>query len=425
MFMVIYIHKSVTEGIAMKTHQSVIRTVGLVVLAAAVLVLFGCRDKNGGGSFWGGQSGEEYKLTLNQADYTFGSVGEVFELVCSVSPNVSESLSYTFTSSNTDIVSVDASGYVTAVNNGVSAVTASVFIKGIQYSSVCAFSVEDPFGDDEMTEEEKNLYSDPGPAVPAVPAPVIDSDGFLCSDNLKEYFVYNSDAVAWLYVAGTKINIPVAQSDVSSPELYLSYGFNRYPKYSGCAFLDYRSSVKGKGYVTDQQTVIYGHARGTDVFDALERTMIKDEWYNNTSNRYIYLNSLLEDTVWEIFGCYYADLSDASVLNDLTTLNYSMTMAEAQSIYTAAEIQSAIRLGTIDRLLQDSSALYKNMLRWRSRMAGDDSRYAAFQSILGKRDYASAVIQSGDRVLTLMTCADSGTPIRFVVQARLVAVREK
>jgi len=397
----------------------------LLLVFSALFAICACDDKkpepNGPSS---SVNGDKYSVILGKTDYTFTEIGETYKIVCSVSPE-KKGVDFDFTSSNPEIVSVTSAGVVTAVANGVSAVTVSCVIDGAKYEAVCAFSVEDPFGDDEMTEEEKNLYADPGPAVPPIPEPVIDEDGYLCSDNLREYNIYNSDAVAWLYVAGTDINIPVAQSDSTSPEYYLDKGFNHFLKYSGSAFLDYRCSVKGKGYVTNQQTVIYGHARGKDVFDQLERTMIKEEWYSDPSNRYIYLNTILEDTVWEIFAVYYSDLSIPSVLEELTTLDYTLTAEQVRENYTDAEIESAIRLGTMDRLLQDRQTLYRNMLNWRNRMAGDDSRYAAFQRILGTRNYEGNTVRMGDKVLTLMTCADTGTPIRFVVQARLVAVREK
>lgn len=63
----------------------------------------------------------------------------------------------------------------------------------------------------------------------------------------------NSDIVGWIYLEGSEINYPIAQSEDNS--YYLKHLFDRSSNSSGCIFLDCRND---SGF-SDRHSIIYGH----------------------------------------------------------------------------------------------------------------------------------------------------------------------
>ena len=51
----------------------------------------------------------------------------------------------------------------------------------------------------------------------------------------------NSDTVAWLKVAGTKVNYPVVQTN--NNDYYLTHAFDKTVNEAGWLFADYRSNL--------------------------------------------------------------------------------------------------------------------------------------------------------------------------------------
>ena len=51
-------------------------------------------------------------------------------------------------------------------------------------------------------------------------------------------------------------------------------------------------------------------------------------------------------------------------------------------------------------------------------------RYGAFSKSLGARDWGVTVTEN-DRIISLVTCADNDTDVRFVVQAKLVLSKDR
>lgn len=86
-----------------------------------------------------------------------------------------------------------------------------------------------------------------------------------------------ANPVAWLSVAETPIDYPVAQGDAQSPDFYLSHDLWGVPSGAGCPYIDSRTSASAP------HALVYGHHMGTtglqfsavsdahrqDVFDAL------------------------------------------------------------------------------------------------------------------------------------------------------------
>lgn len=367
------------------------------------------------GAFAG--SAEKYTIVLDKTECELNAVGQTVSVTASLQPENSLVDIY-FTSSNEDVLKVDQTGRGEALKSGVAAIEAKADIGGQTISSSCVVVVQLDGSADSQSIQSKPADLPSGPNCPDIPDPVIDEEGFLSSDNLTEYRLYNADTVAWLYVPGTNINLPVAQSEQSDPEFYLSHGLNKYLKYSGSAFLEAKSAIKTSGKITDQQTVIYGHARDTDIFDQLEHRTILQSWYNNKENRYIYLNTMLEKTVWEVFACYYTDISDPTVSSALSTLNFTDTPEELAQKYTQQQIAQATVQGTLLDLMKNDEKCAQVATSWRDRVL-TSGRYASF-SRLADRTYDDITINSGDRILTLISCADTNSSVRYVVQAKLV-----
>ncbi|PWM47726.1 MAG: hypothetical protein DBX47_00145 [Clostridiales bacterium] len=365
-----------------------------------------------------------YTLTLSSEELEITDKNVKCVLSATLTPKNDKAV-LEYSSSNDSIITFDESGVVTAVKSGVAAAVVQTAIDGKKYEAICMVIVD--IGENVSDiEDGGNLEQDPGPPVPAIPEPVIDSDGFLSSDNLMEYNIYNNDAVAWIYVPGTNINLPVAQkTSFTDREFYLDHGFNLYPKFSGSAFLDYRCHIKDKRRVLDQQTVVFGHARGTDIFDQLEKVTLRKSWFENESNRYIYLNTLLESTVWQVYACYYTNFDIAENQIAATTPNFLLPESVVNEKYSSAEIVDATSKGTLFTLQQDANEFRLYAATWRSRMETTDSRYSPFYKTLFTRDYGITDPIETDKIITLITCADANSNVRYVVQAKLIKTRER
>ena len=393
----------------------------VLIISAVIFIIVYINNKNAEP-----KPGIEYSLQLNQDEYIFTSMDDVLTLSVSVTPKTGDS-KIRFSSSNTEIIEVNGYGEVRPVKNGVAAANASVVINDKEYTASCTILVDVEDGE-ESDNVDVNIppvedeYQ--GPEVPAIPAPVIDSEGYLSSDNLIEYNLFNQDVVAWVYLPGTNINLPVAQN-TEEMDYYLDRGLNRYPKYSGSAFFDYRSSIKSTNRIKNQQTIIYGHARGKDIFDQLEKKTILDSWYENPNNRFIYLNTLYEQSTWQIFACYYTDFGVKENELAVSTPDYALTFDQVREFYSDEELKKAMADGTYDELLKDSSKPLSNALSWRLRMVNNDPRYTPFYEKLSSRTYDGVVIMPKDKILTLSTCADSDSTVRYVVQAKLVQQKDR
>ena len=122
--------------------------------------------------------------------------------------------------------------------------------------------------------------------------------------DFKELKNKNSDTVAWLKVENTNIEFPIVKANDNS--YYLSHNFNKEYNKAGWIFADY----KNKFDTTDKNIVIYGHnMRDNSMFGSL-KDVIKKEWYNNESNKYITLITEEEYHIYEVFSVYQIEKED-------------------------------------------------------------------------------------------------------------------
>lgn len=122
--------------------------------------------------------------------------------------------------------------------------------------------------------------------------------------DFKELKNKNSDTIAWLKVENTNIEFPIVKGNDNS--YYLSHNFNKEYNKAGWIFADY----KNKFDTTDKNIVIYGHnMRDNSMFGSL-KDVIKKEWYNNESNKYITLITEEEYHIYEVFSVYQIEKED-------------------------------------------------------------------------------------------------------------------
>lgn len=92
----------------------------------------------------------------------------------------------------------------------------------------------------------------------------------------------NSDIYAWIYVPGTRIDYPVAQSQ-ESDDHYLKYNFKNEPEFAGCIYTE----KANKKDFSDPNTIFYGHnMRNGSMFQNLHK--FEDEAFLRNTKKYMF-----------------------------------------------------------------------------------------------------------------------------------------
>ena len=116
---------------------------------------------------------------------------------------------------------------------------------------------------------------------------------------LRDAFL-NNDIVAYLSIEGSNIGFPIVQTDNNS--YYLTHDLRFQNNAAGSAFMDYESPLYPLGY----NTVIYAHnMRDGSMFHNL-RYYNDFDYFNE--HKAISLQTLNEDTLWEIFSFYETNI---------------------------------------------------------------------------------------------------------------------
>ncbi len=116
--------------------------------------------------------------------------------------------------------------------------------------------------------------------------------------NFSKLLLKNNNTVGFIKISNTAVNYPVVQA--SDNEYYLNHSFDKSENKAGWIFLDFR------GNLIDliDNNVIYGHSRldGT-LFGSLSHVLTSD-WQDNIDNYVIYLSTLKENMIFQIFSIY-------------------------------------------------------------------------------------------------------------------------
>ncbi len=382
-------------------------------------------------------------VKISNETYTIEEIGASVRLSKDVIPYGATDPSVTWTTSDEAVAKVDQTGLVTAVKEGTATITVTTNDGG--FTASCVITVKVPSNPDNGSQGNQSGNQQSGNQQGSsttkfnrenIPAAKLDADGFLVSDNLEYFNKHNPDCVAWLYIPNTKnkttglgeINFPAAQG--TNNEYYLGVGLDHKYKNEGSVVLDYRSSIGLTGEITDQNTIFYGHAKGETTFDRLEFATRSDEWFSNESNRYVYLNTLTEETVWKVFACYYTDSDDNYYLTRNFTLSEAEVFAKLATMSTSEQLEYIHDENKMKELYKDTAALVEFANGWRSRIStpeGDKeyaTTYKPYEPILRNRDYG-VTVGPDDKILTLSTCSSDVGSMRYVLHAVLVKSRPR
>lgn len=124
--------------------------------------------------------------------------------------------------------------------------------------------------------------------------------------NLKNI---NSDYVFWIKVAGTNIDFPVVQG--KDNDFYLKHDFNKNKSFSGSIFVDYKSNIN-----TDKNIIIYGHNMRNDTMFAQMKQFKNENFFKN--NKYVTLYRDGTKKEYEIFSVYLANAKELKVSSDFS-----------------------------------------------------------------------------------------------------------
>ena len=176
----------------------------------------------------------------------------------------------------------------------------------------------------------------------------------------------NADTVAWVHVPNTNIDYPVVQGEDNS--YYLDHTVEKSKSRVGSIFMDFRNSLDDDSVPKDYNTIIYGHhLKSGAMFTSLKE--FKDKNFFD-ENRYVYLDTPGGTLKYEIFSVIITDAD----------YNYIETSFSSEDEFLT--FISDIR----DRALFNSGA----------------------------------VINEGEKILTLSTCTYEYEDARLAIFARLI-----
>lgn len=366
-------------------------------------------------------------VILNYDEYSLKGTGSTLQLEATVTPFGATEKSVIWSTSDASVATVDASGLVTPHKKGTVIISATTVDGG--FSASCQITI----ASSNQSVTEPTTYE-----VIVKPAD-IDKDGFFVNDELIATNHGKSiDAVAWIYLPGTNINIPVMQQ-VRDKSNYLVDGeytdnwylthdtTGKYAKW-GSAYMN-NSTIGASGYIYNQNTVIYGHAGGKYIFDQLEDVTRTSNWFKKESNRYVYLNTLKEETVWQVFACYYTDSDKHYYIESDWNISEADQKAKLSKLTTQQKVELIGDKYKMMEFIHDDNAFAEYMNDWRNRLLetySDSSTSFSNEAnrALKTRSYGVSV-QPGDKVLTLSTCADASGPVRYVICAKLIKSRPR
>lgn len=186
------------------------------------------------------------------------------------------------------------------------------------------------------------------------------------NDEVKfgDLLALNKDIIGWINISNTKIDYPVVQTE--NNDYYLDNNVLGERSSEGAIFMDFRNSIGDSLDDYSSNTIIYGHnmKNGTMFKDLIK---FKDQEFF-IGNNVIILDTIYEETEWEIFSVYVTD----------TDFYYIQTDFE------------------------------------------NSEEFAGFLAIIkGKSLYKNDVqVNSNDKILTLSTCSYEFNDARFVVHAK-------
>lgn len=108
----------------------------------------------------------------------------------------------------------------------------------------------------------------------------------------------NSDTIAWLYVPGTKINMPIVQSNDNT--YYLTHGFDKEYNSLGWVFADHKNLFPD----LSTNTIIYGHTYKRNTSYSTLKDVLNDDWLKDKAKQTITFDTTKERLSFQVFSVY-------------------------------------------------------------------------------------------------------------------------
>ncbi|WP_216828372.1 class B sortase [Alkalihalobacterium elongatum] len=121
----------------------------------------------------------------------------------------------------------------------------------------------------------------------------------------------NKNTIGWITVPNTSIDYPVVQTNDN--DYYLDHNFQHSKSDAGAIFMDFRNTPD----LSDRHSIIYGHhMRDGSMFKGLLNYENEDFFVNN---RTITIQSLAEETEWEVFSAYVTATDFYYIVTDFSS----------------------------------------------------------------------------------------------------------
>ncbi|MGN0452299.1 MAG: class B sortase [Ruminococcus sp.] len=186
--------------------------------------------------------------------------------------------------------------------------------------------------------------------------------------NFKELRSLNPDLYAWIKIPGTAVDYPVAQSSNEDDNYYLHHNYLGNYEFAGTIYSQRHNSK----YFIDRVTVLYGHNMLNGSMFASLHDFSDKEFFEENQYIYIYIDGHI--FTYQIFASY--DYDDRHILN---SFNFSDDEVYEQYLYDCLHPHS-------------SNALVRE----------------------------GAELSLEDKILTLSTCTNYNSNLRFLVQGVLI-----
>lgn len=173
--------------------------------------------------------------------------------------------------------------------------------------------------------------------------------------DFTELLKINKDTKGWLQVKGTNINYPYVQTDDN--KYYLTRSFDKKYTDAGWVFMDYRNDEN----FYHKNTIIYAHARKNNtMFGELDK-LLKNTYYKNKDNHFIYTSTQTENSVWQVFSVYHlpttSDYLKISFSTNKEFLEFANMLKERSSRNFRTEITENDKILTLSTCYNDEEKL--------------------------------------------------------------------
>ncbi len=171
------------------------------------------------------------------------------------------------------------------------------------------------------------------------------SGNFKQFDNLRLKYNGNEDIIGYLSVFDTSINTPIVQGDDNT--YYQDHNIYGDEDMNGAVYADIVSDLDDFG----KNTVIYGHT------DIVEKQLYEIQKYENADfyaqNRYINLDTIYGDSVWEVFSFYKNSEEEFYLKTDFKDEEFSTYIA---SVKNMSQYEVDTNVTTNDKIITITSS---------------------------------------------------------------------